>query len=461
MSITASQENERTLAQLMGISESDAATRLQQRVAITHGGNVGGLFAEELAEQLGRTIDVVIDDSDCDLEVVIDASPLRQAEKRVFVNLNDEYISVSKENARSDREPANIHGLHIVIGACYAAGVVLSELIEGLEISPRTDAFVVRFDALGVSRALLERKIKLNDTALIGAGAIGNGFLRAARHLNISGQLSIIDPKAVGSGNPNRCLYFNDGDVGKPKAVVLRDRAQPDFLELEIESVVNNFAAFVKSKGRVKRVIVAADSRRVRRSIQKDLPIEVLDASTTEAREIIVHSHRQPNAGACLACIYRHIPDEFSRERDIASGLGIDLSEVTSGNLIDARVAEQISRKHPQIDSSSIVGTAYDSLFKQLCSEQALLSSTGAQVFAPFAFVSNLAGALLALELVRFNSGMGYTKDANYFFLSPWAPPNSRLRTYRAREANCEFCGRPEVEQTLAAVWPEYLRNPV
>ena len=75
----------------------------------------------------------------------------------------------------------------------------------------------------------------------------------------------------------------------------------------------------------MRRAIVAADSRRARRSIQKDLPLEVLDASTTDVSEIIVHSHRQPTKGACLACIYRHIPDELARERDIASGLGIDL----------------------------------------------------------------------------------------------------------------------------------------
>ena len=80
----------------------------------------------------------------------------------------------------------------------------------------------------------------------------------------------------------------------------------------------------------MRRVIVGADSRPVRRSIQKELPLEVLDASTTDVSEIVVHSHRQPTAGGVLACIYKHIPDELARARDIASGLGIDVADVIS-----------------------------------------------------------------------------------------------------------------------------------
>ena len=62
---------------------------------------------------------------------------------------------------------------------------------------------------------------------------------------------------------------------------------------------------------------------------------------------------------------------------------------------------------------------AFDSLFKQLCAEQALLMPTGAQVLAPFAFVSNLAGALVALELARFDAGQLVSNISNYLCLSP------------------------------------------
>ena len=205
----------------------------------------------------------------------------------------------------------------------------MRRVIDGILIS-YADPFVLRFDALGASRAVLEQPMTLCDTVLAGAGAVSNGFLRAARHLDIRGNLSIADPKLVGSGNPNRCLYFDDADIGYPKATRLCAKAQGDFPDLQLDPFDGPFTDLVQARKRVRRVIVATDSRRVRRSIQQELPLEVLDASTTGVSEIIVHSHRQPTDGACLACIYRHIPDEHARERDIASGLGIDLADVTS-----------------------------------------------------------------------------------------------------------------------------------
>jgi hypothetical protein len=45
-----------------------------------------------------------------------------------------------------------------------------------------------------------------------------------------------------------------------------------------------------------------------------------------------------------------------------------------------------------------LIGDAYDSLFKPLCAQAALRSADQQQIFAPFAFVSALAGVLLAIE---------------------------------------------------------------
>jgi molybdopterin/thiamine biosynthesis adenylyltransferase len=370
------------------------------------------------------------------------------------VNLHDDVVSVSKaENVRAFS--GNLHPVQMVIAACYTAGASLSQLFEGIEGAFQGDTFLIPMDALGVSRAELDAEIELDEAALIGGGAVGNGFLRTARYLKLVGNLFVVDPKLVGSGNPNRCLYFCGDDVGVPKARVLCEKAQADFPRLVLEPVIGTFSSLVKREGRIRTAIVAADSRRVRRMIQKELPLEVFDASTTEAREVVVHSHRQPVEGACLACIYRHIPDEHARERDIAIGLGVDLADVVSGNLIDESVAAKIVSRHPGVVASQIEGTAFDSLFKKMCAEQMLLSPTGAQVLAPFAFVSSLAGAFLAVELVRCRTGA--RKFENYMFFSPWTPPSARRRTYRERFAECEFCSREESRKALAVVWQDEL----
>jgi len=97
-------------------------------------------------------------------------------------------------------------------------------------------------------------------------------------------------------------------------------------------------------------------------------PLEVLDASTTGVTEVIVHSHRQLTTEACLACIYRHIPDELVRQRAIAEGLGIPLKDVTSGALIDGRLASIIATQHAGLNAAALVGVALDSLVRRTAS---------------------------------------------------------------------------------------------
>ncbi|UVO28165.1 ThiF family adenylyltransferase [Bradyrhizobium arachidis] len=441
------------LARILGIGEDAAATKLAQSFTITAGPAEGSLFGEELHEELERTLTAAPAEGGCDLEIVIHASPARASARQLFVAITADAVTVSRSPLPFENAPP-LHGVQRVIGACFAASVAIATLIENIEFASAADPFNIRFDALGATRDVLSVPIRLDDTVLVGAGAVGNGFLRAARHLAIEGELTVADPKAVGGGNPNRCLYFMPGDNGQ-KAETLAARAQPDFPRLSLTPFVGTFADVVRKRGRVKRAIIGADSRSARRSVQADLPLEVIDASTTGAVEVIVHSHRQPNPDACLACIYRHIPDELARAKDIATGLGVELADVTSGNLIDAGVASAIAAKHPGLDEPALVGMAFDSLFKQLCAEQALLSASGEQVLAPFAFISNLAGALLALELARFEAGARFADGKNYLFASPWAPPHPHLRRKRPSIDGCEFCGDATTLAALRVVWPE------
>jgi hypothetical protein len=452
--ITPAQENERMLARMLGIGEDQAAARLAQTFAVTAASGEATRFAGELVAQLERTITLAQPQGRCDLEVVIHTEPSRDTANRLFIQIGTDGVAVSRQSP-SKADAANLHGVQRMIGACYAASVALAALINGIEDVSAADPFNIRFDVLGATLDVLSFPIRVHDAVLAGAGAVGNGFLRAARHLDISGMLTIADPKVVGAGNPNRCLYFADTDTGEPKAPVLAARAQPDFSALTLLPFAGTFREVVEKQGRVHRVIVGTDSRVARRSIQNDLPFEVLDASTTGISEIIVHSHRQPNRHACLGCIYPHIPDELARARDIASGLGLDLADVTASERINGRVAEILAAKHAGLDENALVGMAFDSLFKQLCAEQSLLSSTGEQVLAPFAFISNLAGALLALELARFESGARFDDGKNYLFTSPWAPPHAYMRRIRSRIPECEFCGRSVTHKVLSTVWPQ------
>lgn len=375
---------------------------------------------------------------------------MARAPKRIFVSLSGSEIHVSSAGP-STVSPC--HPLSRTISACYVAAVAIS-IVVGLE-KQQDNMLIVPFEDFGVGAAILNRPIVLNDAVLVGAGSIGNGFLRALRHLRVSGSLIVADPKNVSAGNLNRCLYF-DADSAGNKAEELCRNAKMDFPSLLLTPFPGTFHELVKREGRIRRVFVATDGRVPRRSLQQELPLEVIDASTTAADEVIVHSHKQPTNGACLACIYRHIPIEEGREKDIAAGLGVSLEDVRRGR-IDSEAADRIASLHKGIVATQIVGTAYDSLFKALCAEQALLGASGEQVLAPFGFVSNLAGALMVIELARFDTTTHDDRTPNYFFTDPWRPPNRRARLRKAQVADCEFCSKPVRIRALNEVWKDVL----
>lgn len=451
MSMNPAKENRLMVAKLLGVDETAAADLLEVRVAVHAAPGGCARFATELIAQLERTI--VVTNGDADVEVVIGVRPSGTAPKTIYVSFNEESVTLSDDPVDLAAEFPALHGLQVVFGACYAAAFVLGRAVPGL---PSTGGdFVLSFASIGATRDVLERPLIIRETALAGAGAVGNGFLWALRHLDVSGKLHVTDPKEIGAGNANRCLFFSAGETGM-KAEVLSRNAQEYFDALKLEPFVGRFSELVTRENRVRRVVVATDSRPVRRSIQNELPLEVVDASTTDVSEIIVHSHQQPTDGACLSCIYKHVPDEDARRRDIAVGLGLAISDVDPAGLIDGRVADLIVAAHPSLHRDEILGRAFDTLFKQLCGEQALLKPGGEQVLAPFSFVSNLAGAYLALEFARLDAGIATT---NYLFLHPWRQPFSKLRRYKGKDQDCEFCGNPGTLEAFMAVWPDISFN--
>lgn len=446
--ITPAEENARMLGALLGIDADTAAERLAQAVLVTlPDAGLGRALAIEVIALLERTVGIADSPEQAQLELVIANAVPRTALPRLYADIDPQRLRVGDAPVHCGAGAP--HPLLIAVAACPLAAAVLHRLIDSDALPRVALPLDLRFDELGIPAGALDVPLLLDGAVLAGAGAVAHGFLRALRHLDVCGRLAIVDPKQVGSGNANRCLYLAPEDTGA-KAVILAERAATDFPGLAFDPYVGTFAEFVASRGAPPATaIVTVDSRRVRRAIQKELPGRVLDASTTDVRAVVVHSHRQPTDHACLACIYRHIPDEHARERSIAAGLGISLNDVQQG-LISTDAAERIQRAHPGIDPQAIVGKAYDSLFKQLCAEQTLITPEGKQVLAPFAFVSNLAGALLVVELLR---SQLHAAPTNYWTVDPWGLPMARLRRLRPKITDCEFCSLPDVDRIARDLW--------
>ena len=170
---------------------------------------------------------------------------------------------------------------------------------------------------------------------------------------------------------------------------------------------------------------------------------------------MVVHSHANPNSGACLCCIYQHIPREDEQLHAIAEGLGVTVDAIRDKQLIDADLALHLAALHG-LDAKTVEGVALSSLYKQLCAAEALKTSAGEQALAPFAFISNLAGILLAIELLRFENATG-SHVASYMSLDPWSPPHGRARRARAKTENCEYCSNTDMAELMTTIWRDRL----
>ncbi len=455
----ARRENASMLASILGLALPEADEALQFDVAVTAAQGDANAMAlgKEVVSLLSRTVRSVelnAASENAAIEVIIGNANSRYEQAKLFVAVTAAQFTIGREP--SGKECQTVPPIFNVLMACYISAAVMHSVFRKQLPFSMPSPFQLSFDDLGVAKDDLRKPIDLGRSYLAGAGAIGNGFLWAARYLDLYGQLDVADDDKVSSGNLNRQIWFSREDVGKPKAERLVLRAQEWFPHLKLVARPQRLQDLAeKSEGPwLRRLFVGVDSRRARRKLQNEFPGEVFDASTTDIREVVIHHHKQPTAYACLSCIYETDSEESSREAHIAEQLGVSLAEVRLER-ISAPSASRISERYPQLRTEDLVGVAYDTLFKQLCGANELKSLEGRRIIAPFAFVSVLAGTLMALELVRRNSSDATALNDNYWRVSPWHQPLPRRRVCRPKQPACEFCGDRILASVNAKLWAQ------
>jgi molybdopterin/thiamine biosynthesis adenylyltransferase len=439
MMLTATEENRKALASLLGIDDEEAAEKLQTRVTITVADPTGAAFAADLSELIGKTLQVVGPGANPDIEIAVGGPASTGAPVTMTASMRGDGLTIGGVVVRP--EWSVVPRFNERICACYASGVVVARAIG----RSCPDPFGVDFRALGIPAG--QSPIVFDDDVLAGCGGVGTAFLWALQAVRTSGRLTVVDGKNVSDGNLNRCFFYDSDDVGKPKAERLVARAVLG--DTVLKPFVGTFHDLLMERGRIRRVFVTVDSRPGRRSIQADMPFEIFDASTTDVTAVVAHHHRQPTGYACLSCIYPHIPEEDARERDVAQLLGLTLDQVKR-RTVDADTAAELSRNFGE-PADTFLGKSMDSLAKARCGSAPVATAGGRQALAPFAFVSSLAGCLMVVDLKRSLS----TKDlppTNYLHLDPWRPPTP-VRRLRARRDHCEFCGDPELKAVFASLW--------
>lgn len=454
MNDLAQKENARSLAAILGVAEAQAAELLDVSALVTCdvGDCVAANCAKHISALLRRTIRGVQLNAECcvdaiAVEVIVGNAVPRSTGPLVFVSVGDETVFVSDRPcfAREGRT----HPIGVLLGACYATAAALRAAIGESLPFPMPELLRLNLaELLGADLPLLYEPLHFDETYLAGAGAVGNGFIYGLSQFDVTGELHVVDDDKVGSGNLQRCILFKDEDVNAPKTDVLCSAAK---VLLPKVNVIPHRVRVQDLPARrpgpwLRRLVVGVDSPRARRSLQSEVPGEVFDASTTGINEVVLHFHRQPTEGACLGCVYPHNPQEHAHEAHVADALGVSLTEVRQER-ISATAAMSICKRYPGLVAAELTGTAYDTLFKKLCSTLKLKTAEDRQVLAPFAFVSVLAGALLAVEFLR-RIRRGHEGVFNEWRISPWSNPVLRRRRHLEKNPACDFCS----DSTLAAV---------
>jgi len=459
MNKEANTENARTLAAALGIAEEKALELLSVTVAITYDASdtISVLFAGHVSKMVSRTIERVVlngqgDSQKIAVELVIGSAEPKFATAHLFAAIGSNEVLIG--HVPLALTIPSIHPVGILLGACYAVGAILKKAFNELLPFPSAQTLRINLaELLGNDLALLDSEVAFDEAYLAGAGAIGNGFIYGLSQFRASGLLQVVDDDAVSKGNLQRCIYFSDKHVGSPKSDILCEvisTVLPGIKAVPHKMRLQDVPA-KKAGAWLKRLIVGVDSPRARRSLQSEIPGEVFDASTTGISEVVLHFNRQPTELACMGCIYYESPEEHAHEHHVADTLGVSIDDVRRER-ISPEAAKVIHLRNPQIPVSELEGLAYDTLFKRLCSTGKLMTAEGRQVLAPFAFVSVLAGTLLAIEFVRRIHNR--TGDLfNEWHVSPWTNPVMRCRHVLRSNSNCEFCGNEVIARVARGLW--------
>lgn len=456
-------ENSRTVASLLGLSEEEAASLLDCPVQVTWGpeDTTGHVLGRLVVTMLARTFaqvggpDTPVEGAVA--ELLIDGAQAMTRGRAVYCRIG----LAGAACGPADPGPFERHGQEVpqilcLYVACFAAAQVTNYALGLPAGRVSTKGVQIDFNLWpGVPLDTFDDAVDLGEMQVAGAGAVGNAVLYAFQFLPVSGDGDLIDPKRIASGILNRCLWFEPEHIDEPKVAVLAHKVEEAIPTLTLRPLAKTIDQARADVGEFTSMVVGVDSRRARRGLQKEIPLEVFDASTTGIEEVVFHHNRQFNGGACMGCIYPETEHERQFRSHLAEVLNVSEKEIEQ-TYVSQQTALKIQARYPEIHSADIVGIAYDTLFRQLCATAQLKTPEQKQVLAPFAFVSQLAGVVLAIEYFLRRRDSSRTKTFNYWRVNPWRGPVIGLQQWRGPLAACSVCRDPDYQAAAAAVWGKY-----
>lgn len=227
------------------------------------------------------------------------------------------------------------------LGAVLTAAMLTAEVFKTITGLP-SDAYrilpVLNFCpvTLGTEPGTVVSALpRIEDTALIGAGAIGTAIALILELLDTTGSLTVVDPEHFEP--PNVTTYSlgtrYDADIGSRKTDLIEDHLPGlDLLKIHgtaqdlIEQIDQGTAPWPRL------VLGALDSIQARHDIQRLHADLTLDGSTGGQAGTTLTLHEALPTGPCLRCYYPLPTHTVSAEQRLHDNTGLSLARIAHGD---------------------------------------------------------------------------------------------------------------------------------
>ena len=360
----------------------------------------------------------------------------------------------------SDENPVGALG-----AACFGAAEVFKRLLEmnGCEKEwiidhPRQTRFSFLDYTLSSNNRDFPRKPIIGKTLLVGAGAVGSGFLHTLSKIDgLQGDVVVLDYDAVDRTNLNRCLPYFVNDVGKPKASVCERLSNG---RLNILGCPVEYDAFQKQDGEFPVIVSTVDNNDARFAIQHDLPKLIFHAATYENVSAVSVIRLLENA--CLCCIFKN---NATHEEIISNETGIPIDVVTAALAQGSLFTEEHygfmlgKLQDGAVRFRDSIGKPFEDVYqKQICGALNVETDEGEKT-PSVPFVSFFAGLCAASELIKYRSksfgNLPMMNRRDYLEADLFSPRMSNL-AHRVKEPDCSMsCSSRSIQEHFSNKWQE------
>lgn len=355
------------------------------------------------------------------------------------------------------------NGLGAGVAACLGAANIFRRIFSDQKLDDELAFSVLDLDiAAAEPRNPVLDKVDIGDAYLVGAGAIGNGFLWGLfAYTGLAGKLTVIDHENVELFNIQRYALTKRESEGAAKVDVAKDfLLQREALQVtKFHGTWENFLNGRGAEWSFERVVSALDSAKDRIELQASLPKWIVNGWTKDTD--IGVSHHDFIHDACLACLYMPDREVQSEDRLIMEALGLPpqifeqdvRAKLELGTPLDIEYLGRIA-EYKGIDQALLLqfeGKTLRELYtKAVCSGAVMELATGhktARAEVPMPFQSALAGILQAVILIAHAAG-----ERNLFgvtsidLMKPFIGARIETSSDQAKRSIC-FCNDADYQQ--------------